>query len=66
MADQLKVGDSFPEYRVRAVGDRELQLPGDLRGTYSVLLFYRGVGDRTAIGSWPIFSRVWKNSKTRT
>ncbi len=42
MAKQLNVGDSFPRYEVQTVDDRTLDLPRDLAGEYSVLIFYRG------------------------
>jgi peroxiredoxin len=42
MAKQLNVGDVFPEYRVQTVDGRPLNLPWDLAGEYSVLIFYRG------------------------
>lgn len=42
MAQQLKVGDLFPEYEVRVTDGQTLRLPQDLKGVYSVLLFYRG------------------------
>ncbi len=42
MARQLNVGDLFPEYSVQTVGGRTFNLPRDLAGEYSVLIFYRG------------------------
>lgn len=42
MVRQLGPGDKFPEYHV-PVGDHSLQLPTDLRGDYTVILFYRGI-----------------------
>jgi peroxiredoxin len=43
MARQLNVGELFPQYIVKTIDGETLSLPGDLRGEYSVLLFYRGV-----------------------
>jgi peroxiredoxin len=42
MAKQLNVGDLFPEYTVCTVDGRTRNLPRDLAGDYSVLIFYRG------------------------
>ena len=42
MARQLNVGDSFPEYLISTTDGLGLNVPRDLRGEYSVLLFYRG------------------------
>ena len=42
MAQQLNVGDLFPEYGVSTVDGNTLNIPADLTGEYSVLLFYRG------------------------
>jgi peroxiredoxin len=38
----LKIGDRFPDLEVETVPGGKLQLPGDLRGRYAVVLFYRG------------------------
>jgi peroxiredoxin len=43
MARQLNASDLFPEYRVQAVDGRTLNIPKDLSGEYSVLIFYRGI-----------------------
>ncbi|MGH7848388.1 MAG: hypothetical protein ACREQW_24890 [Candidatus Binatia bacterium] len=43
MAQQLNMGDFFPKYTVKAAAGQTLNFPDDLRGEYSVLLFYRGV-----------------------
>ncbi len=42
MADKLDTGDSFPNLTLNLVGGATLQLPGDLKSTYSIILFYRG------------------------
>ena len=42
MTRQLSVGDTFPEYTVQTVSGQTLNIPQDLKGEYSVLLFYRG------------------------
>jgi peroxiredoxin len=42
MAQQLGVGDPFPEFFVNTVDGRTLNIPQDLSGEYSLLLFYRG------------------------
>jgi peroxiredoxin len=38
----LNNGDSFPELTVQALGGGRLSLPGDLAGSFGVVLFYRG------------------------
>ena len=38
----LRNGDSFPELTVAALGGGRLSLPGDLAGSFGVVLFYRG------------------------
>ena len=43
MPKQLDAGDCFPDYQVKTVDGRELHLPQDLSGEYSVLIFYRGI-----------------------
>jgi peroxiredoxin len=43
MAHQLNMGDLFPKYTVKTADGQTVTLPDDLRGEYSVLLFYRGV-----------------------
>jgi peroxiredoxin len=42
MTKQLNMGDLFPEYVVQTVDGRTLDIPRDLSGEYSVLIFYRG------------------------
>ncbi len=42
MAQQLTVGQPFPDYSVSTVDGKTLNIPRDLTGEYSVLLFYRG------------------------
>ncbi len=42
MAQQLNVGHSFPDYTVWTVDGKTLNIPKDLTGEFSVLLFYRG------------------------
>jgi len=43
MAKQLNAGDLFPDYQVQTTEGRNLRLPQDLSGEYSVLIFYRGI-----------------------
>jgi peroxiredoxin len=38
----LHNGDSFPTLTIGALGDRQISLPGDLAGSFGVVLFYRG------------------------
>jgi len=38
----LQNGDAFPALTVSAVGGTQISLPGDLHGSYGVVLFYRG------------------------
>lgn len=42
MPEKLKDGDSFPSLTVNTVAHGAINLPGDLHGEWSVLLFYRG------------------------
>ena len=42
MAVKLDAGDSFPEMTLNLVGGSTLNLPGDLKSNYSIVLFYRG------------------------
>ena len=42
MARQLNAGDLFPAYQVQTVDRGTLNIPQDLSGEYSILLFYRG------------------------
>lgn len=42
MSQHLKNGQIFPELRIPALGGGTLNLPGDLAGSYSVILIYRG------------------------
>jgi peroxiredoxin len=42
MTKQLNMGDLFPEYVVQTVDGKTLDIPRDLSGEYSVLIFYRG------------------------
>jgi alkyl hydroperoxide reductase subunit AhpC len=42
MAEKLRDGDQFPAMRVNTVAHGELNLPGDLKGRWAILLFYRG------------------------
>jgi peroxiredoxin len=39
---RLQNGDRFPEITLDRVGGGTLSLPGDLAGSYGVILFYRG------------------------
>ncbi len=43
MAKQLLPGDQFPSYTVKTVEGRTLNIPADLTGEYSVIIFYRGI-----------------------
>lgn len=38
----LDTGDIFPEMSFRAISGKQISLPQDLLGKWSVLLFYRG------------------------
>lgn len=42
MARQLDTGDLFPDFAVETVAGKSLNLPRDLVGEYSALIFYRG------------------------
>src|SRR5215468_7460807 len=42
MSPLLQNGDIFPELTVQALGGGRLSLPGDLAGSFGVVLFYRG------------------------
>lgn len=42
MAQKLDAGDSFPEMTLNLVDGGTLQLPADLKSSYSIVLFYRG------------------------
>ena len=42
MALKLDAGDSFPDITLNLVGGSTLNLPGDLKSNYSIVLFYRG------------------------
>ena len=42
MSQHLKNGQTFPELKIPAVGGAILSLPGDLVGSYAVILIYRG------------------------
>lgn len=43
MANQLNPGDAFPIYTVSTADGGTLSIPSDLKGEYSVIIFYRGV-----------------------
>ncbi|HEY7217308.1 MAG TPA: hypothetical protein VH985_02875 [Candidatus Binatia bacterium] len=43
MAKQLEPGEQFPNYTVPTVAGSTLYIPGDLKGEYAVILFYRGI-----------------------
>ena len=43
VAKQLNVGGIFPDFQLQTVDGRELHLPQDLTGEYSILIFYRGI-----------------------
>jgi len=40
--DKLNAGEMFPSYQVDTVAHGRLTVPSDLKGKYSVVLFYRG------------------------
>ena len=42
MLSRLQNGDVFPRLAIDVVGSRTIMLPGDLAGSYAVILFYRG------------------------
>ena len=42
MGEQLRQGDPFPRYVVDTVDGGGLEIPRDLLGGFSVLIFYRG------------------------
>jgi peroxiredoxin len=42
MSPLLHNGDSFPELTVQALGGGRCSLPGDLAGSFGIILFYRG------------------------
>jgi len=42
MTAKLASGDSFPNMSLALVGGGNIELPSDLKTTYSVILFYRG------------------------
>ncbi len=42
MADKLNSGDMFPRISLDLVGGGTLDLPGDLKTEYNLVLFYRG------------------------
>jgi peroxiredoxin len=42
MTTTLEPGDSFPEMSLNLVGGGTIDLPGDLKSNYAVILFYRG------------------------
>ncbi len=42
MTITLGPGDGFPEMSLNLAGGGTIDLPGDLKSTYSVILFYRG------------------------
>ena len=43
MARQLNPGDFFPTFTVSLADGRSFTVPADLKGEYSVIIFYRGV-----------------------
>ncbi len=42
MANKLDAGDAFPEMTLALVGGDTLALPGGLKASYNIVLFYRG------------------------
>ncbi len=42
MTAKLASGDSFPNMSLALVGGGSIELPSDLKTSYSVILFYRG------------------------
>jgi peroxiredoxin len=43
MAKQLNPGDPFPNFDVPTADGRTLNIPGDLKGEYAVIIYYRGI-----------------------
>ncbi len=41
-ARRLDTGDSFPQLTIRRLGGDTINLPDDVVGSWSVVLFYRG------------------------
>lgn len=39
---QLDTGDKFPDIELKKLGGGTISLPGDLAGSWGVILFYRG------------------------
>ena len=42
MAEKLIPGTRFPDLALNIAGGDTLSLPGDIKSTYSIILFYRG------------------------
>ncbi len=42
MATILGPGDTFPGMQLKLAGGGSIELPADLKSSYSVILFYRG------------------------
>ena len=42
MAEKLGPGDDFSSMTLSLVGGGSMNLPADLKTTYSIILFYRG------------------------
>ncbi len=42
MAAKLGSGEAFPSMELPLVGGGSINLPSDLKTTYSIILFYRG------------------------
>ena len=42
MAEKLNAGDMFPEISIDLVDGGTLNLPGDFKTDYNLVLFYRG------------------------
>lgn len=43
MAKQLLPGDPFPNFNVNLTDGRTLNIPGDLKAEYAVIIYYRGI-----------------------
>jgi len=43
MAKQLLPGDPFPSFKANLTDGRPLNIPGDLKAEYAVIIYYRGI-----------------------
>jgi len=62
MAEKLKLGDSFPAMTFNPAGGGSAAVPADLGDGYKIILFYRVIGDLTAVGSWPTLKQTRRRS----